>query len=153
MAPWKTTVMTFDLRRHFRTRPRPFSPTLFFAFWHIFFSESWHFGTPHTMIYDILQGFPRYAGHFFFGMNNRIEHQKLSHMAADLPPGWVSGVQLGLRQTQARIKTKTIRRGKIQTAILILSSNVLLNSNIAGANFPFLIVWVLISACVCRWPS
>ena len=100
-----------------------------------------------------LHGFPRQAGHFFSGMSNRVEHQKLSQVAAELPPGWVFGVQLGLRQTKALIKTKTIRRGKLPTAILQLSSNLLLNSNIAGGNFPLLIVWVLISACVCRRPS
>ena len=66
---------------------------------------------------------------------------------------WQLGVQLGLRQTQALIKTKTIRRGKLPPAILQLSSNLLLNSNIAGGNFPLLIVRVLISACGCRRPS
>ena len=33
------------------------------------------------------------------------------------------GVQLGLRQTQALIKTETIRRGKVPPASLLLSSN------------------------------
>ena len=49
-------------------------------------------------------------------MSNRVEHQKLNQVAAELPPGWVFGVQLGLRQTQALIKTKTIRRGKVPPA-------------------------------------
>ena len=86
-------------------------------------------------------------------MSNRVEHQKLSQVAAELPPGWVFGVQPGLRQTQALIKTKTIRRGKLPPAILLFSSKLLLSCNIAGGNFPLLIVLVLISACVCRRPS
>ena len=71
----------------------------------------------------------------------------------ELPPGWVFGVQLGLRQTQALIKTKTIRRGKLPPAILLFSSKLLPSCNIAGGNFPLLIVLVLISACVCRRPT
>ena len=76
-------------------------------------------------------------------MSNRVEHQKLNQVAAELPPGWVFGVQLGLRQTHALIKTKTIRTRKVPPAILIFSSNLLLNSNIAGGTFPLLIVFVL----------
>ena len=34
--------------------------------------------------------------------------------------GWVFGGQLGLRQTQALINTKTIRRGRVPPAILLL---------------------------------
>ena len=100
-----------------------------------------------------LHGFPRQADHFFSGMSNRVEHQKLSQVAAELPPGWVFGVQLGLRQPQALIKTLTMRRGKLPPAILLFSSKLLLSCNIAGGNFPLLIVLVLISACVCRRPS
>ena len=43
--------------------------------------------------------------HFLTDMSNRVEHQKLNQVAAELPPGWVFGVQLGLRQTQALINT------------------------------------------------
>ena len=34
-----------------------------------------------------------------------VERQKLNQVAAELPPGWVFGVQLGLRQTQALVNT------------------------------------------------
>ena len=51
------------------------------------------------------------------------------------------------------IKMKTIRRGKVPPAILLLSSKLLLSSNEAGGTFPLLIVFVLFSACVCRRPS
>ena len=61
------------------------------------------------------------------------------------PFGWVFGVQLGLRQTQALFKTKTIRRGKFPPAVLLFSSKLLLSCNIAGGNFPLLIVLALIS--------
>ena len=40
---------------------------------------------------------------------NRAEHQKLNQTTAELSFGWVFGVQLGLRQTQALIETTTIR--------------------------------------------
>ena len=40
-------------------------------------------------------------------------------------------------------KTKTIRKRKVSPAILLFSSNLLLNSNIAGGTFPILIVFVL----------
>ena len=89
----------------------------------------------------------------FYDMRNRVEHQKLNQEAAELPPGWVFGVQLGLRQTQAMIKMKTIRRGKVPPAILLLSSKLLLSCYIAVGNFPLAIVLILISACVCRRPS
>ena len=36
---------------------------------------------------------------------NRVEHQKLNQTTAELPFGWVFGVQLGLRQTYALIST------------------------------------------------
>ena len=83
----------------------------------------------------------------------RVEHQKLNQGAAELPPGCVFGVQLSLRQTQARIKTETLRRRKVPPAILLFSSNLKLNSNIAGGTFPLLNVFALISACVCRRPN
>ena len=73
--------------------------------------------------------------HFLTDMSNRVEHQKLNQVTAELPPGWVFGVQLGLRQTQALFKTKTIRRGRVPLATLLLSSK------------------LLISYCVCRRPS
>ena len=38
------------------------------------------------------------------------------------------------------IKMKTIRRGKVPPAILLLSSKLLLSSNEAGGTFPLLIV-------------
>ena len=86
-------------------------------------------------------------------MSNRVEHQKLNQVAAELPPGWVFGVQLGLRRTQSLIKTKTIRRRKVPPVILLFSCKFLLRSNIAGGTFLLLIVLVLISICVCRRPS
>ena len=89
----------------------------------------------------------------FYDMRNRVEHQKLNQEAAELPPGWVFGVQLGLRQTQAMIKMKTIRREKVPPAVLLLSSKLLLGGNKAGGTFPLLIVLAIISACVCRRPS
>ena len=67
--------------------------------------------------------------------------------------GWVFGVQLGLRQAQAMIKMKTIRRGKVPPAILLLSSKLLLSSNEAGGTFPLHIVFVLFSGFVCRRPN
>ena len=36
---------------------------------------------------------------------NRVEYQKLNQTTAELPFGWVFGIQLGLRQTQALIRT------------------------------------------------
>ena len=85
---------------------------------------------------------------------NRVEHQKLNQTTAELSFGWVFGVQLGHRQTQALIKTKTIRRGRVPPATLLLSSSsILLSSNVASGTLPHLIVLILISACVCRRPS
>ena len=83
-------------------------------------------------------------------MSNRVEQQKLDQVAPELPPGCIFGVQLGLRQAQALIKTKTIRSGKVPPAILLLSSVLLVNSNIAGGTFPLLIVLVIIGVCVSR---
>ena len=83
---------------------------------------------------------------------NRVENQKLNQTTAELPFGWVFGVKLGLRQTHALIKTKTIPR-KVPPAILLFSSNLLLNSNVAGETFLLLIFLVLICAWVCRRPS
>ena len=85
-------------------------------------------------------------------MSHRVEHQQLNQVAAELPPGWVFGVQLGLRQTQALIEIQTIRRGKVPPTILLISIKLLLFTNIAGGSLPLLIVLVLISACVCRRP-
>ena len=83
----------------------------------------------------------------------RVEHQKLNQTTAELSFGWVFGVQLGLRQTQSLIKTKTIRRRNVPPVILLFSCRLLLRGNIAGGTFLLLIVLVLISACVCRRPS
>ena len=83
-------------------------------------------------------------------MSNRVEHQKLNQTTAELSFGWVFVVQLGLRRTQALIKTQTIRSGKMPPAILLFSYKLLLKSNIPGSTFLHLIVLVLISACVCR---
>ena len=80
-------------------------------------------------------------------MSNRVEHQKLNQTTAELSFGWVFGVQLGLRQTQALIKTKTIRRRRVPRGILLQSSNS------AGGTLLLFIALVLISACVCRRPS
>ena len=45
----------------------------------------------------------------------RVEYQKLNQEAAELPPGLVFGVQLGLRQTQALIKTDDKKKKKSAT--------------------------------------
>ena len=84
---------------------------------------------------------------------NRVEHQKLNQTTAELSFGWVFGVQLGLRQTQALIKTKTIGRRRVPPATLLLSSKLLISSNVAPGTLLLPIVVVLISACVCRRPS
>ena len=55
------------------------------------------------------------------------------------PFGFVFGVQLGLRQTQALIKTKTIRKGRVPRAILRLNRKLLRSCNIAGGTFLLLI--------------
>ena len=86
-------------------------------------------------------------------MSNRVDHQTLIQTTAELSFGWFFRVQLGLRQTQAPIKTKTIRRRRVPPATLLLSCNLLLISNVAGGTLLLLIVLVLISACVCRRPS
>ena len=65
----------------------------------------------------------------------------------------IFGVQLGLRQTLSLIKIKKIRRGKMPPATLLLSSKLLLSSNLADGTFPLLIVMVLISVCVYLRPS
>ena len=62
----------------------------------------------------------------------------------------MSNRELGLRQTQILIKTKPIRRRKVPPAVLLLSSNLQLNSNITGGTILLLIVFVLISDCVRR---
>ena len=80
-------------------------------------------------------------------MSNRVEHQKLNQVGAGRPPpGWVFGVQLGLRQTQALIKTKNIRRRKVPPAILLLCRKhyysvvkLLQSSNITSGTFLLLI--------------
>ena len=46
-----------------------------------------------------------YVKRVTFFLVNRVEHQKLNQTTAELPFGWVFGVQLGLRQTQALIRT------------------------------------------------
>ena len=88
---------------------------------------------------------------FFLG--SRVEHQKLNQTIAELSFGLVFGVQLGFRQTQALIKTKTIRKRRVPQATLLLSSKLLVSSNVAGGTLPLLIDLVLISACGCRRPS
>ena len=55
---------------------------------------------------------PRNAGHFLFDIDNRVEIQKLNQVAAELPTGWVFGVQLCLWQIQALIKIETDINGK-----------------------------------------
>ena len=88
-------------------------------------------------------------------MSSQVEHQKKGNEPAihKCPFGFGFGVQLGLRQTQALIKIKTITRGNVPPATLLLSSVLLLNSNIADGTFPLLIVFVLIDICACRKPS
>ena len=65
--------------------------------------------------------------------------------------GWVFGVQLGLRQTQAPIKTTTIRR-RVPPDTLLFRTKLLVSGN-APRGTLLLILLVLISACVCRRPS
>ena len=91
--------------------------------------------------------------HFLTEMSNRVEHQKLNQVPEELPLGWVFGVQLCLRQTQALIKTKTIRSGKMPPVILLICCKLLLKCNIARCTLPLLIGLVFISACVCWRPS
>ena len=64
---------------------------------------------------------------------HRVEHQNR---------GFAFGAQLGFRQTQALIKTKTIKRGKVPPATLLLSSKLLLSSNVPGGTFLLFIVLV-----------
>ena len=53
-----------------------------------------------------LHGFLRQMEHFLTDMSNRVEHQKQNQPAIEKWPfGFVFGVQLGLRQTRALIKT------------------------------------------------
>ena len=49
--------------------------------------------------YEPLRHEPVHA--VFFFLVNRVEHQKRTQTTAELPFGFVFGVQLGLRQTQA----------------------------------------------------
>ena len=65
-----------------------------------------------TRVSFLLYIHPRNAGHFLFDIDNRVEIQKLNQVAAELPPGWVFGVQLGLWQRQPLIKIKTDIKGK-----------------------------------------
>ena len=55
-------------------------------------------------------------------MSNRVEHQKLNQVTAELPPGWVFGVQLGLRQTEALIKTTRVATVKLIIVKKLLSA-------------------------------
>ena len=57
--------------------------------------------------YVILFTVKRFRRVTFF-LVNRVEHQKLNQTTAELSFGWVFGVQLGLRQTQALISTNYI---------------------------------------------
>ena len=91
--------------------------------------------------------------HLLTDMSNRVEHQRLNQVAAELPPGWVFGVHLGLRHIHALIETKMIRTRKFPPAILLFSRKLQIKSNIAGGTFLLRIVLVLISICVCRRPS
>ena len=53
-----------------------------------------------------LQPFRRQMKHFLTDMSNRVEHQKQNQPAIEKWPfGFVFGVQLGLRQTRALIKS------------------------------------------------
>ena len=57
-------------------------------------------------IFYPLQPFRRQMEHFLTDMSNRVEHQKQNQPAIEKWPfGFVFGVQLGLRQTRALIKT------------------------------------------------
>ena len=59
--------------------------------------------------------FRRQAGHFFPDMSNRVEHQKRNQPAIEKWPfGFVFGVQLDLRQTQALIKTKKNKLSQVE---------------------------------------
>ena len=53
-----------------------------------------------------VHGFPRQMEHFLTDMYIRVEHQKRNQPTIEKWPfGFVFGVQLGLRQTQALMKT------------------------------------------------
>ena len=79
---------------------------------------------------------------------------KKSQVGSSSAAAWLSfWCSTRLSATQALIKTKTLRRGNVPPAILLLSCKLLLKSIIAGGTFLFLNVLVLISACVCRRPS
>ena len=58
-------------------------------------------------ILGYIHGLFRQMTHFLTDMSNRVEHQKRNQPAIEKWPfGFVFGVQLGLRQTRALIKTK-----------------------------------------------
>ena len=107
-----------------------------------------------------MNGMVRTTVYLFFGMSNRVKHQKLNKVVAELRLGWVFGVQLGFRQTQDLIKIKKIRRGKVPPVILQLCRKLYYfvvklqqSSNITGGTFPLLIFLALTSACISQRPS
>ena len=85
---------------------------------------------------------PRIAGHFLFDIDNRVEIQKLNQVAAELPPGWVFGVQLGLWQIQALIKIKTDIKGKTKKNNYLVPDFIFFRGWNAGKNpdFSYLLI-------------
>ena len=82
-----------------------------------------------------------YVKRVTFFLVNRVEHQKLNQTTAELPFGWVFGVQLGLRQTQALIRTYhiiIIKRRRMCTLsflhLLLLILIFLDNDDVIGSN-------------------
>ena len=88
---------------------------------------------------------PRYAGNFLFDIDNRVEIQKLNQVAAELPPGWVFGVQLGLWQIQALIYIKKDIKGKTRKNNYVQTSSwnfIFFRGWNGGKNVNFFIFWL-----------
>ena len=90
-----------------------------------------------TRVSFLLYIHPRNAGHFLFDIDNRVEIQKLNQVAAELPPGWVFGVQLGLWQIQALIKIKTDIKGKTKKNNYLVPDFIFFRGWNAGKNSDF----------------
>ena len=71
-----------------------------------------------TRVSFLLYIHPRNAGHFLFDIDNRVEIQKLNQVAAELPPGWVFGVQLGLGRYMRSLRSKRISKGRPRRIII-----------------------------------
>ena len=78
-------------------------------------------------------------GHFLTDMSNRVEHLKQNQSAIEKWPfGFVSGVQLGLQQTQA---------------LIIISERNKKDKKNACSSFKDFFFFLSVSAGVCRGPS